>query len=156
MEEYKDTELTLDVFTTVLDLPQFRNYQAGIVVQAYLPDAWQFQSKLLEFAKKRVAEGGAPIKMRLVKGANLQMETIISSLKGWEIPTYSTKTEVDANYLRLLDRALEPKMPRWCTLVWLPTTFLHLVTLTCSAKKIRWMSLLLSKCWKEWQIIFLA
>ena len=109
MEEYKDTELTLDVFTTVLDLPQFKNYQAGIVVQAYLPDAWHFQSRLLKFAKKRVAEGGAPIKMRLVKGANLQMETIISSLKGWEIPTYSTKTEVDANYLRLLDRALEPE-----------------------------------------------
>lgn len=109
MEEYKDAELTLYVFTTVLNLPQFRNYQAGIVVQAYLPDAWHFQSRLLEFAKKRVAEGGSPIKMRLVKGANLQMETIISSLKGWENPVYSTKTEVDANYLRLLDRALEPE-----------------------------------------------
>ena len=109
MEEYKDTELTLDVFMTVLSLPQFKNYSAGIVVQAYLPDAWNFQTELLEFAHKRVADGGAPLKMRLVKGANLQMESIISSLKGWENPVLRTKIEVDANYLHILDRALVPE-----------------------------------------------
>jgi RHH-type proline utilization regulon transcriptional repressor/proline dehydrogenase/delta 1-pyrroline-5-carboxylate dehydrogenase len=109
MEEYKDTELTLDVFKTVLSLPQFKNYAAGIVVQAYLPDAWNFQTELLDFAKKRVAEGGAPLKMRLVKGANLQMETIISSIKGWQNPVLGSKVEVDANYLHILDRALEPE-----------------------------------------------
>ena len=107
MEEYKDTELTLEIFKTVLALPQFKNYSAGIVVQAYLPDAWNFQTELLEFAKKRVAEGGTPLKMRLVKGANLAMESIISSLKGWENPVLRTKIDVDANYLHMLDRALE-------------------------------------------------
>ena len=109
MEEYKDTELTLDVFLTVMAMPEFKNYTAGIVVQAYLPDAWQFQTALLDFAKKRVADGGAPIKMRLVKGANLGMETIISSLRGWENPVLPTKVEVDANYLQILDRALLPE-----------------------------------------------
>jgi RHH-type proline utilization regulon transcriptional repressor/proline dehydrogenase/delta 1-pyrroline-5-carboxylate dehydrogenase len=109
MEEYKDSELTLDVFKTVLSLPQFKNYSAGIVIQAYLPDAWNLQTDLLEFAKKRFADGGAPLKMRLVKGANLQMETIISSLKGWENPVLHTKVEVDANYLHILDRAFEPE-----------------------------------------------
>ena len=109
MEEYKDAELTLDVFKTVLSLPAFKNYEAGIVIQAYLPDAWNFQSELLEFAKKRTAAGGAPLKMRLVKGANLQMESIVSSLKGWENPVLHSKVEVDANYLHILDRALEPE-----------------------------------------------
>ena len=109
MEEYKDTELTLEVFKTVLSLPQFKNYSAGIVVQAYLPDAWNFQTELLEFAKKRVAEGGSPLKMRLVKGANLAMESIVSSLKGWDNPVLRTKIDVDANYLHILDRALEPE-----------------------------------------------
>lgn len=109
MEEYKDAELTLDVFTEVLSRPEFKNYMAGIVVQAYLPDAWHFQTTLLEFAHKRVAEGGAPIKMRLVKGANLQMESIVSSLKGWENPVLDTKVMVDANYMHILDRALEPE-----------------------------------------------
>ena len=109
MEEYKDTELTLDIFKTVLSLPQFKNYSSGIVVQAYLPDAWNFQTELLEFAKQRVANGGSPLKMRLVKGANLQMESIVSSLKGWENPILRNKIEVDANYLHILDRALKPE-----------------------------------------------
>jgi len=108
MEEYKDAELTLDVFKTVLSLPAFNSYKAGIVLQAYLPDAWNFQSELLDFAKKRTAAGGAPLKMRLVKGANLQMESIVSSLKGWENPVLHSKVEVDANYLHILDRAFEP------------------------------------------------
>lgn len=109
MEEYKDTELTLDVFLTVLGEPEFKNYTAGIVVQAYLPDAWNFQTRLLEFSRNRVADGGAPLKMRLVKGANLQMESVISSLKGWDNPVLHSKVEVDANYLHILDRALEPE-----------------------------------------------
>ena len=112
MEEYKDIELTLDVFKTVLSYSQFKNYTSGIVIQAYLPDAWLYQTELIEFSKKRVAEGGAPLKMRLVKGANLQMESIVSSLKGWENPVLGSKIEVDANYLHLLDRALEPENAR--------------------------------------------
>lgn len=109
MEEYKDMELTLDVFLTVLSMPEFKNYTAGIVVQAYLPDAGYLQKRLLEFAKERYAAGGAPLKMRLVKGANLQMESIISSLKGWDNPVLSSKVEVDANYLHILDIALQPE-----------------------------------------------
>lgn len=109
MEEYKDTELTLDVFEEVLSMPQFKNYTAGIVVQAYLPDAGLFQERLLRFAKKRYAEGGAPLKMRLVKGANLQMESIISSLRGWRNPVLPTKVDVDANYMHILDIALQPE-----------------------------------------------
>lgn len=109
MEEYKDSELTLDVFTTVMAMPQFKHYTAGIVVQAYLPDAIFFYERLLEFAKERVDAGGAPIKVRLVKGANLQMEKIISSLKGWPNPVLPTKVDVDANYLRILDIAMQPQ-----------------------------------------------
>jgi len=116
MEEYKDTALTLDVFIEVMGRPEFKNYTAGIVVQAYLPDASGFQQRLLDFAKKRVAAGGAPIKMRLVKGANLQMESIISSLRGWTNPIYSTKEEVDANYLHILDKALLPENAKVCHL----------------------------------------
>ena len=109
MEEYKDAELTLDVFMTVLSEPAFKHFTAGIVIQAYLPDAWNLQTQLLDFAKKRVDEGGAPLKMRLVKGANLQMESIVSSLKAWANPILDSKVKVDANYLHILDRALLPE-----------------------------------------------
>lgn len=109
MEEYKDAHLTMDLFIEVLSKPQFKNYTAGVVIQAYLPDAYHLQTQLLEFAKKRVEDGGAPLKMRLVKGANLEMESVVSSLKGWENPIRTSKVEVDANYLHIIDRAFLPE-----------------------------------------------
>ena len=109
MEEYKDFHLTIRVFKETLSKPEFLNYEAGIVVQSYLPDAWNFQTELLEFAKERVARGGAPIKMRIVKGCNLDMETITASLRGWANPVLPNKTIVDANYLKLIERGLIPE-----------------------------------------------
>ncbi len=109
MEEYKDAHMTMRLFKEVLSKPEFLHYSAGIVVQAYLPDAWGWQSELLEFARERCSRGGAPIKMRLVKGCNLDMETVVSSLRGWPNPVRTSKTEVDANYLHILERALLPE-----------------------------------------------
>ena len=109
MEEYKDAHLTMRLFKEVLSKPEFKNYEAGIVVQSYLPDAWDFQTELLEFAKKRVADGGAPIKMRIVKGCNLDMENIVSDMRGWPNPVLPSKTLVDANYLKIIERGLKPE-----------------------------------------------
>lgn len=109
MEEYKDFHMTKKLFFEVMGKPQFKNYEAGIVVQAYLPDAWDFQTELLEFARKRVEEGGSPIKMRLVKGCNLDMENVVSSLRGWTMPCRDSKVEVDACYMNILERALKPE-----------------------------------------------
>ena len=113
MEEYKDAHLTLRLFKEVLSKPEFLNYSAGIVVQSYLPDAWDFQTELLEFAKERCSRGGAPIKMRVVKGCNLEMETVVASLRGWENPVRPDKTEVDANYLHIIERGLLPENSKY-------------------------------------------
>ena len=109
MEEYKDAHLTMKLFKEVLSLPQFKNYEAGIVVQSYLPDAWDFQTELLEFAHERVKNGGSPIKMRIVKGCNLDMENIVSDMRGWPNPVLPSKTMVDANYLKIIERGLKPE-----------------------------------------------
>ena len=109
MEEYKDAHLTMRLFKEVLSKPEFLHYSAGIVVQSYLPDAWGFQTELIEFAKERCLRGGAPIKMRIVKGCNLDMETVVASLRGWENPVRPNKTEVDANYLHIIERGLMPE-----------------------------------------------
>ncbi len=113
MEEYKDAHLTMRLFKEVLSKPEFLHYSAGIVVQSYLPDAWDFQTELLEFAKERCERGGAPIKMRIVKGCNLEMETVVASLRGWENPVRPSKTEVDANYLHLIERGLLPENAKY-------------------------------------------
>lgn len=109
MEEYKDLHLTIEVFTALLDEPEFRGLTAGIVLQAYLPDSMGALARLTDFARRRVADGGAPIKVRLVKGANLAMERVDAEVHDWPLATYSSKADVDANYLRMVDTALRPE-----------------------------------------------
>jgi RHH-type proline utilization regulon transcriptional repressor/proline dehydrogenase/delta 1-pyrroline-5-carboxylate dehydrogenase len=108
MEEYRDLALTTAVFTDLMGREEFGHLSAGIVLQAYLPDTLAALDLLTETAVTRVAAGGSPIKIRLVKGANLAMETVEAELHGWPRAPYPTKPEVDAHYLRLLDRALNP------------------------------------------------
>lgn len=109
MEEYRDLALTTAVFTDILGREEFRDLEAGIVLQAYLPDALGALDGLTEFAAKRVANGGARIKVRVVKGANLAMEHVEAALHDWAQAPYATKPDVDANYVRMLDHALRPE-----------------------------------------------
>mgnify|MGYP005841063877 CR=1 FL=1 len=112
MEEYRDLEITAQAFIRTLDLPEFRNHAAGIVLQAYLPDSFGMQQYLTEWAKKRVADGGAPIKIRIVKGANMEMELVESSLNNWPLAPYDNKRDVDANYKRMVDYGMQPENMR--------------------------------------------
>ena len=109
MEEYKDLSLTKELFKKVLDEDEFKNYSAGIVLQAYIPDSHLIQQELTEWAIERVKNGGAPIKIRLVKGANLAMEQVEASVRCWPQAPYHSKLETDANYKRMLHYALDPK-----------------------------------------------
>lgn len=106
MEEYRDLDLTIAVFTRILEDPRLEGLEAGIVLQAYLPDALPALQQLTAWARERVDRGGAPIKVRLVKGANLAMERVEARMHGWSQATYDTKLDTDANYLRCLDWAL--------------------------------------------------
>ncbi|MDR1635473.1 MAG: proline dehydrogenase family protein [Bifidobacteriaceae bacterium] len=108
MEEYHDLDMTVAVFKTILDQPEFLSLEAGIVLQAYLPDALGAMVDLQDWARARRARGGASIKVRLVKGANLPMERVQASLRGWPLATCRSKLETDANYLRVLEYALDP------------------------------------------------
>ncbi|BDZ49284.1 hypothetical protein GCM10025867_15250 [Frondihabitans sucicola] len=109
MEEYRDLDLTLAVFTRVLDQPQLTSLEAGIVLQTYLPDALGAIQRVNAWAAARVAGGGAPVKVRVVKGANLAMEHVDSAVHGWPLATYDSKVESDTNYKRLLSWAMTPE-----------------------------------------------
>jgi len=108
MEEYHDLDLTIAVFTAILDQPHLRDLEAGIVLQAYLPDALGAMTELQRWAAERRAAGGAAIKVRIVKGANLPMERVDAALHGWPLATCGSKAETDTNYKRVLDYALHP------------------------------------------------
>ncbi|PVZ54304.1 bifunctional proline dehydrogenase/L-glutamate gamma-semialdehyde dehydrogenase [Arthrobacter sp. H-02-3] len=108
MEEYKDLDMTIAVFTRILDKPEFKNLEAGIVLQAYLPDAVAAMIRLQDWAAARRAEGGAAIKVRVVKGANLPMEQVEASLHDWPLATWNTKQDSDTNYKRVINYSLHP------------------------------------------------
>ncbi|MEV6300146.1 bifunctional proline dehydrogenase/L-glutamate gamma-semialdehyde dehydrogenase [Actinoplanes sp. NPDC051861] len=108
MEEYKDLDLTIAVFTRILDREDLRDLEAGIVLQAYLPDALSAMIRLQEWSAKRRGKGGAGIKVRLVKGANLPMERVEAELHGWPVATCDSKQATDTNYKRVLGYALHP------------------------------------------------
>ncbi|WP_307379168.1 bifunctional proline dehydrogenase/L-glutamate gamma-semialdehyde dehydrogenase [Microbacterium sp. W4I20] len=109
MEEYRDLDLTIAAFTSILDQPGLENLEAGIVLQAYLPDALGAMQHLQEWAAARRAKGGAPIKVRVVKGANLAMEEVDAAIHDWPLATYGTKQDSDTNYKRVLDWAMTPE-----------------------------------------------
>jgi len=106
MEEHRDLDLTLGVFMSVLDRPEFVSLGAGIALQAYLPDTHGALDRLLQWAAERVASGGSPIRVRLVKGANLAMERVEAEVHGWPPAPYDSKAETDASYKVLLERLI--------------------------------------------------
>ena len=109
MEEYKDLDLTLDVYRKLMSEPEFQHYASGIVLQAYLPDAYQAMVQLQGFAAQRVASGGAPIKVRVVKGANLPMEQVQAAMNHWPQTVWPNKQDTDTNYKRILNFAMTPQ-----------------------------------------------
>lgn len=109
MEEYRDLELTCQAFVKVLSKPEFLATDAGIVLQAYLPDSHGALGELGAWAVQRRAAGGGRLRVRIVKGANLAMESVEAELQGWTQAPYPSKADVDASYKAMLDSALRPE-----------------------------------------------
>jgi RHH-type proline utilization regulon transcriptional repressor/proline dehydrogenase/delta 1-pyrroline-5-carboxylate dehydrogenase len=97
MEMYSLKNLTLDVFFGLLAEPEFREWRhAGIALQAYLRETETDLERLIAWARQR----GAPVGVRLVKGAYWEYETVIARQKGWPLPVFGAKGETDRNFER--------------------------------------------------------
>ena len=111
MESYKLKDLTLTLFTSILDEPEFAQVAApgsaparvGIALQAYLRECEEDLLGLIGWARK----GGRSIGVRLVKGAYWDYETVLARQRGWPAPVWSHKAESDANYEKLTRILLE-------------------------------------------------
>lgn len=104
MEQYEFKDLTLKIFTDLMDEEEFRTFEdAGIVLQAYLKDAERDLRALLDWITRR----RAPIGLRLVKGAYWDYEGVIARQHGWPVPVFTEKWETDVNFERLTHLALE-------------------------------------------------
>ena len=71
MEEYRDMALTAEVFMRTLDRVGLTKSEAGIALQAYIPDSFVVQQEITAWARERTEKGGAPVTIRLVN--NTQM-----------------------------------------------------------------------------------
>jgi RHH-type proline utilization regulon transcriptional repressor/proline dehydrogenase/delta 1-pyrroline-5-carboxylate dehydrogenase len=103
MEQYRYRELVETAFTDLLMEPEFAAYpNVGIVVQAYLRDAEEQVGRLREFAERR----GAPVTVRLVKGAYWDEERIVAGQNGWPLPVCAGKQDTDDSFDRCADALL--------------------------------------------------
>ncbi len=97
MEQYAYRALTYDLFRRVLAEPEFRDWpDVGIVVQAYHPEA----EAELRMLRDWVVSRGAPITIRLVKGAYWDYEVLSARRLGWPEPVYLEKWQSDASFER--------------------------------------------------------
>lgn len=110
MEEYRDMRLTATALTQALDQPGLETARAGIALQAYLPDSFLVLNELIQWAQGRTARGGMPLTIRVVKGANLEMERVDASIAGFPQAPYDNKLDTDANYKRMLRRLIDPQV----------------------------------------------
>ncbi|MBI2813670.1 MAG: L-glutamate gamma-semialdehyde dehydrogenase [Opitutae bacterium] len=98
MESYKLKDLTLALFKSIFEEPEFAQKPAiGIAIQAYLRDCEADLRDLVAWARAR----NRPLSVRLVKGAYWDYETIIAQQRDWPIPVWQKKPESDANYEKL-------------------------------------------------------
>lgn len=104
LEQWAYHDITYDLFEEIVTSPELKSWpHVGIVIQGYLKSSMKDAERLLSIAKRR----GAPITIRLVKGAYWDYETVLAKQQGWECPVFSVKSDTDANYERLTRFLLE-------------------------------------------------
>ena len=104
METFRLRGLVQRAFGDLVLEPAFAGYaNAGIVVQAYLREALDDVAYVRRLAERR----GAPITVRLVKGAYWDEERIVARQHGWPVPVFEDKTETDASFEACVDAVLD-------------------------------------------------
>lgn len=104
MEQYALKEVTLAIFTSLLEEDEFREKpHFAIALQSYLRDAERDVTALVRWARERELKIG----VRLVKGAYWDTEIAWARQKNWPLPVFTAKAETDANYERLSRLLLE-------------------------------------------------
>jgi RHH-type proline utilization regulon transcriptional repressor/proline dehydrogenase/delta 1-pyrroline-5-carboxylate dehydrogenase len=104
LEQWSLHEITYRLLERIALEPEFAAWpHLGIVVQAYLKNSDDDLDRLLALSQKR----GAPLTVRLVKGAYWDYEVIRSGLHGYPCPVFTQKGQTDATYERLIRRLFD-------------------------------------------------
>ncbi len=99
MEQAETKDLLIEIFTRLFSEPAYRTYPyAGLALQAYHRETERDVQDLIAWTRTR----GAPITIRLVKGAYWDSDTVRYRQAGWPVPLFEQKAETDTNYERLI------------------------------------------------------
>jgi RHH-type proline utilization regulon transcriptional repressor/proline dehydrogenase/delta 1-pyrroline-5-carboxylate dehydrogenase len=95
MEQAETKTLLVEIFTRLFAEPSYKVYPyAGLALQAYHRETARDIERLLVWVHRR----GAPITIRLVKGAYWDSDTIRYRQRSWTNPLFEHKVETDASY----------------------------------------------------------
>ncbi|MGH8573520.1 MAG: proline dehydrogenase family protein, partial [Gammaproteobacteria bacterium] len=104
MEQYPQKDIALLCLKRLLMEPELRDWpDIGIAIQAYLRETEADLRGLIDWARTR----GAPVTVRLVRGAYWDYETVVAEQHGWPVPVWTGKWQTDACYERCLDLLLQ-------------------------------------------------
>jgi RHH-type proline utilization regulon transcriptional repressor/proline dehydrogenase/delta 1-pyrroline-5-carboxylate dehydrogenase len=104
-EHYDYRDIVFYVYGRVLlETPELKDFKkTGVVLQAYLRDAYKHYVDIVELAKKR----GVTIPIRIVKGAYWDAETIEADAHSFDAPEFLNKEETDLHFRQLVLKILE-------------------------------------------------
>lgn len=104
-EHYDYRDIVFKVyFRVLLETEELKDYQqTGIVLQAYLRDAYVHLLDIVELAKKR----GLRMPIRIVKGAYWDAETVEADAHSFDAPEFLNKEETDLNFRQLIVKIFE-------------------------------------------------
>ncbi len=109
LEQWELHDITFDLFEALAAHPDLRSWpHLGVTLQAYLQRSGHDLDRLLAVARAR----GAPVAVRLVKGAYWDAEVVRSRQHGYPCPVFTDKAATDARFEELTLRLLEES--EWC------------------------------------------
>ncbi len=104
-EHYDYRDIVFKVYRKVLlDTEELHDYKStGIVLQAYLRDAYVHLQEIVELAKER----GIIMPIRLVKGAYWDAETVEADAHSFDAPEFLNKEETDLHFRQLIIKTFD-------------------------------------------------
>lgn len=100
MEQHRFKDLSHTIVEDALGSGDLADWDgAGVVVQAYLRSGLEDLARLRALAERR----GAPLTIRLVKGAYWDEEVIVARQEGHPVPVFEVKPATDASFERCTD-----------------------------------------------------
>lgn len=91
-----DLDLTVAVLARVLEEPRLRDASAGISLPIAVPETLGVLRELAAWARVRVAEGGAPLAVRLDDAVPATDDALRAARGGWPAPAVTAVADLDA------------------------------------------------------------